>query len=137
MTMRQSFLQSAFMRIAEPRVIRVIQFFVYLAVTTGGVGLVIAPPPEFESVLGIVLTYVVSGFLLVGGVVGMFAVLPGIWWMERASVLLLITGLSMYAVVAVSMTLPIFRVALIVSILLAMVQRYVDIHGSQLAPREG
>ena len=136
MTMRQSFLQSAFMRIAEPRVIRVIQFFVYLAVTAGGIALVIAPPPEFESVLGTVLTYVVGAFLLSGGVVGMFSVLPGIWWLERAAVLMLITGLSMYAVVAISMTLPMFRVALTVAMLLAMVQRYFDIKGSQLAPRE-
>lgn len=98
-----SWAYASFMRIAEPRVVRLLQFGVYMAAIIGGSSSWISPPNSIEGVLGIVLTSIWAAALILGGLLGASSVLQGVWWLERAGVAFCATGLAMYAVVVFSL----------------------------------
>lgn len=125
-----------FSKIAEPRIIRLMQFGVYLCMIFAGIRVVTQPPKAFEFVLGNVLVLVFGGFILIGALFGAVAVLPGIWWLERAGLIALATGMTIYAVVITSLGASPMGVVVAVAFALTFVQRFLEIRGSQLAPRE-
>ena len=134
---RFPFAHSLFMRIAEPRVIRIMQFGVYICLVLSGYGILSQPPSSFESVVGLSLVYVFGGFITAGSILGGVAVLPGIWWLERVGILALTTGLAMYVVFVISLGSSPVGVAISIAFILTFAQRWTEIKGSQLAPREG
>ncbi|PPF56098.1 hypothetical protein C5B94_04030 [Clavibacter michiganensis] len=121
--------------IAEPRVTRVIQFVIYVLMTVAGARVLLAPPLSFEGVLGTFFVYVFGGFVLVGGLLGGVAVLPGIWWLERSGLIALFTGLVIYAIVTISLGSSIVGTVVCLAFALTFVQRWRDIRGSALAPK--
>jgi len=133
---RFNFAHSLFNRIAEPRIIRLMQFGVYFAMIFAGIGIIVNPPRAFESILGSFLVYTVGIFISSGAFIGFMAVLPGIWWLERAGILALTTGLTMYAVVVIALGSSILGIAVAVAFILTFFQRWTEIKGAQLAPRE-
>ncbi len=125
-----------FMRIAEPRHIRLLQFGIYLCMIFAGLGVLTEPSIKFESVVGPTLVYLFGGFLILGSVLGAIAVLPGIWWLERVGIISLATGLSMYVVMIIDIGSSPTGIAFILAFMFTFVQRWTEIKGSQLAPRE-
>lgn len=89
-----------FLRIAEPRVVRIMQFFVYVVAIIGGLSTWFSPPESIANSLGYVLTIIWGASLLIGGTLGVSSVLRGTWWLERAGVIFCSTGIAMYGVVA-------------------------------------
>ncbi len=124
-----------FLKIAEPRVVRMIQFGVYVSLATAGWYVLTHPPVSFLFILGPQLVAVFGGFLILGGVAGAIAVLPGLWWLERMGVVALWTGLSIFAVIVVA--LGISYVGFLISIALAgsLAIRWMEIRRYDLAPR--
>lgn len=123
-----------FLKIEEPRLIRVLQFVLYVTMATIG-GLYLQHPPEsYEGVLGLTLAYIFGGLILLGGVLGAFAVLPGIWWLERLAVISLCTGLSIFFVVALSLAASPIAIGVTWALIVSLTIRWFQITDYQLAP---
>lgn len=124
-----------FLKIAEPRVVRLIQCGVYVILTTAGWYVATHPPTSFLFVLGPSLVHVFAGFLVAGGTAGALAVLPGVWWLERMGVVALWTGLGIFAVVAAALGISMvgFLIALALGGSLAI--RWTEIRRYEVAPR--
>lgn len=127
---------SVFMKIAEPRVTRILHFGIYLCMMLAGVGVLLSPPSSFKGVLGFSLTVVIGGFLLLGGVLGAISVLPGIWVLERAGLFALMTGMAMYIVVLTALRPSPISYGITIAFILVFLIRWFDIRGPQLAPKE-
>lgn len=96
-------LRRLYLRIQEPRVVSIIQWLIYLVTLGIGVTAFQRPPSSIEGALGVTLTTIWAVFLIVGGVLGAIAALPGIWWLERVAVLACGTGALMYGSVVLSL----------------------------------
>lgn len=124
-----------YMKIAEPRIIRLMQFVIYLCMFYAGLRLLIQPPPQFTSVLGLVLSYMFASFIFLGAMFGAIAVLPGIWWLERVGLISLSTGMGIYMIVAFSLGSSAMGICVALAFALTFLQRYLEIKGPALAPR--
>lgn len=131
------FATQTFLLIAEPRVIRVVQFGVYLCMVAAGLFVLTTPPWSLRDVLGEALVAILGGFITGGAVLGVIAVLPGIWWLERSAILALGTGLAMYSVVIVNLGAPVVGFLVGFAFILCLVQRWMEIRKFQLAPKRG
>lgn len=125
-----------FLRIAEPRGIRLMQFGVYACIFIAGIGVVTDPPESFKSSVGLALVYLLASFITIGPLFGMIAVLPGIWWLERVGLIAMGTGVAMYIVIVVTMHGSLVVVGISAGFILTFIQRWTEIKGSQLAPKE-
>ena len=130
------FPHSLFMQIPEPRIIRIMQFGVYVSMSVSGFGMLNRPPNSFESVVGLPLVYVFASFITLGAVLGAVAVLPGIWWLERTAIIALCTGLAMYIVILIPVALSPVGTFVSIALILTFLQRWSEIKGAQLAPKE-
>jgi hypothetical protein len=130
------FIHGMFMRIAEPRVIRCMHFLVYICMMVAGVGIVFRPPEHLQSILGLTLLYVFAGFVTIGALFAAIAVLPGIWWLERVGIIMLTTSMAMYVVVIVALGSSPVAVSVALALTITFAQRWTEIRGAQLAPRE-
>src|SRR5690606_41681895 len=101
--MMKKFFYDIFMKVAEPRVQRVLQFWVYLFLCVVGIGIVTNLPSSLQNILGLLVAYSFGGFMILGGLFGMIAVLPGIYWLERVSIILLTTAVLIYLVVVITL----------------------------------
>jgi hypothetical protein len=128
-------LSGAFMLIAEPRVIRLLQFAVYVSMAGAGSFVLLAPPTSFQGVLGQALVVMFGSFVLVGSLLGMFAVLPGIWWLERVGLLALTTGLMIYCVLAIALGSSLVGTLVTLAFSFTFAQRWMEIRRFQLAPK--
>lgn len=125
-----------FLRIAEPRGIRLMQFGVYTFIFVAGLGVLLDPPDNFRSSIGLALVYLLASFITIGPLFGMIAVLPGIWWLERVGLIAMGTGVSMYIALIVSMNASLVNIGISSAFLLTFIQRWTEIKGAQLAPKE-
>jgi hypothetical protein len=130
-------LTQGFMLIAEPRVIRLVQFVVYVCMIFAGVFVLTTPPTSFREVLGTGLVTLFGLFVGGGAVLGAIAVLPGIWWLERAGILALVTGLAIYIIIAFNLGTSLVGTLVCVAFALTFVQRWMEIRKYQLAPKRG
>lgn len=125
-----------YMKIAEPRNVRLMYFVMYLAMTAAGVGVYFTNPSNIQSVLGDLLLNVLGIFVGLGGFTSAVAVLPGVWWLERVGITLLGTGLTMYLVVVIFLGSSATGVAVSFAIICSFAIRWFDIKDSMLAPKE-
>lgn len=128
------FLYHVYMMIAEPRVIRLLQFGIYLCMLIAGTLILLRTP---HTLLGMSVDHfvpILGGFLVLGALCSGFAVLPGIWWLERAGLVLLGFGLLMYLVMVLWLNTSPVGVSISVAFILTFIQRWLEIKGSQLAP---
>lgn len=123
-----------FLRIAEPRGIRLLQFGVYALIFVAGIGVITDPPDSFKSSIGLTLVYLLASFITVGPLFGMVAVLPGIWWLERVGLIATGTGVAMYIVMIISLNGSLVVIGISAGFMLTFIQRWSEIKGSQLAP---
>lgn len=126
--------QNAYLKIAEPRVTRIIQFGIYVGLMIVGIMIFSEAPNSFERAIGPGYTIVFAFFLIIGGLCSGIAVLPGIWWLERSGLMLLSGGLLIYMVMIIWLNSS--PVGIIVSLIMTLtfVQRWLEIKGAQLAP---
>lgn len=127
-------LYSAYYKIAEPRVVRIIQFWIYVGMLSAGALILISVPRSLENVVGHGFVVMFACFLILGSAFAAFAVLPGIWWLERTGLALLGTGLMMYLAIIIYLNSSPVGIAVSSIIILTLVQRWLEIKGSQLAP---
>lgn len=95
--------QRAWLRIREPRVLRVLFWIGYAIATAGGILTFIRPAVAIEEAWGPILGFSWSAFWLLGGIAGMATCLTGWWQVERIAVGLIECGLAIYAVVLIVM----------------------------------
>lgn len=128
--------RSAFLKIAEPRFIRVTQFAIYICILYSAINVLNQPPGTFERIIYPWQVYMFGGFLGVGALLGAAAVLPGIWWLERTGIIALSIGLCMYFVISSALGASPVGIGLVLAFLITFVQRWREIKGAQLAPKE-
>lgn len=125
-----------YMKIAEPRIIRLMQFGIYICMFIAGSKIIITPPAQFQTVLGQSLAYMFASFIFLGALFGAIAVLPGIWWLERVGLISLATGMLIYVIVVVSLKGSALGIVTAIAFGLTFIQRWLEIKGPDLAPRE-
>lgn len=123
------------MRLVRPAYVKAIHLGIYLCMFLAGVAVIFTPPGVIEKAVGGALTYVFGSFLTVGAFSGAVSVLPGIWWIERVGIILLITGISMYLVVVFSLNGSVLGIAISSAFILTFIQRWFEIKEYQLEPR--
>lgn len=134
--MHVNIFQALFLKIAEPRVIRLMLFGVYVLSFWAGVAMLINLPSQFVRVLGDNLVFTFGVFIILGSFASALAVLPGIWWLERVGIILLMTSVFIYAIILSFLDASPVAVAFILGLALCFAVRWVEIKGAQLAPRE-
>jgi hypothetical protein len=127
-----------YLMIAEPRVRRLMYFGIYTCLAIAGTGVFFRPPSQIAHILGgYILIWSFGGFIVIGALLGLGAVLPGIWWLERAALAAIITGISMYAITLLFLGASFLVTLLPIIIILICALRWLDIKEYLLAPREG
>jgi hypothetical protein len=124
-----------FLLIAEPRVVRLLQFVVYTCMLGLGGYLLVDTPTAFEFVLGPLLVKIFGLFMTLGGIAGVVAVLPGIWWLERLAVISLWVGLGFYCIVSLTLGVSLAGTIIAFTLAVCLVQRWIGISKFQIAPR--
>lgn len=128
--------------ITEPRHLKTLYAIIYLVAAVTGLMALLWPPRSVEGALGEALTAFWSFFLMIGGVTALVSVFPGWWAFERIGIALILTGLSIYAIVlmAIRVTEEGSRYALIGMTALAgsaFVVRLISIRWYTFEPRTG
>lgn len=106
----KSYLLSLWLRVQEPRKQSAAYFLVYLITTVLGAAILLDPPRTLQGTLGQVLIMVWAGMLVLGGGTGLFTVLPGWWWLERAGTWL--CGFAMVVYGLAILALPVSQFSL-------------------------
>jgi hypothetical protein len=128
------FLTWLFLKIEEPRFIRIIQFALYVTMVVIGGLFLAALPRQYEGILGLVLAQILGWAITGGGLLGAIAVLPGVWWLERLGIISLWTGLGMFVVVALTLRASPIGVGIAVALVLALGGRWLTVREYQVAP---
>lgn len=126
-----------YLKIAEPRVVRILHFGIYICLLISGLGVIAHPPRSFEGSLGFLLVMMFGGMLFIGALISAISVLPGIWWLERVGLILLVTGLLIYTVTMFSLKASPVTLSIPIGFILTLVLRWLEIRRYQLAPRKG
>jgi hypothetical protein len=133
---RVSIYEALFLKIAEPRIIRIMLFFVYLFCFWAGI-LVISNRPEiFLEIIGPDLVFIFGVLITLGSLLGGIAILPGIWWLERVGIILLFTCVMIYVVIIAYRNATPVAGGFSLGFGIFLAARFIEIRGAQLAPRE-
>lgn len=89
---------AVWLRIQEPRIVTILQFFIYLCAMAAGYFALQSPPRSIEATAGSGLTFYWSILLLGGGILGAVTVLPGWWLFERAATIACFGAASIYGI---------------------------------------
>lgn len=125
-----------FMKIAEPRVFRVLQFGIYLCLLYAGVDIYMNTPHSLVDAVGDGHVNMIGIFLAVGSAIGALTVLPGVWFLERVGVILVGAGLTMYLVIVINLGTSALGIAVAAAFILTFVQRFLETKGRLLAPKK-
>lgn len=132
------FVYHVYMMIAEPRVRRLIYFVIYACLAVAGTGVFFNPPRYLAGTAnGYFWIFTFGGFIVVGSLLALVAVLPGIWWLERAALVAIMTGIGLYAIILLFFGASFLVTLLPLIIVLICTLRLLDIKEFLLAPREG
>jgi hypothetical protein len=123
-----------FLRIEEPRIIRIFHFLIYISLTLGGLGFLYSHTTAVDGVLGPVLSTMLGSAVLTGGLIGSVSIIPGTWWAERLAIILLVSGLLMYAVSLMALSISYLGVAITSSLILSLSLRWIEVRRYQHAP---
>jgi hypothetical protein len=132
------FLYHMYMKIAEPRVKRLIYFVIYILLGVIGATSAFMPSKRTAELLGgMTLIYLFGGLIIVGALVCLVSVLPGIWMFERAGLVALGFGITMYTTTLIILGASIAISIIPLILILMFVLRWLDIKDYLLAPRKG
>lgn len=84
------------MLLKEPKFISAMFAASYTAITLSGALMIIYTPIDLVDNGVTMLSYYSGGAFLIGGVLGVFSLHGGEWWLERACIFLVWAGLSGY-----------------------------------------
>lgn len=129
-------MRNLFKMIEEPRVARIMQLIIYCIFLTVGFYTLSDKPDRLENVIGVFLLSLFSCFIIVGAIIGVISVLPGIWWLERVGLIFLISGLLMYFVMIVYADASLTGTLIVLIMIISKCQRWFEIKDWQLAPRK-
>lgn len=129
-------LYRAYLLVAEPRIVRLILFGIYVVFLIAGCFVITQPPESFVETLSEKLVFMLGGFLLLGGVLASIAILPGLWWLERCGLLSLGTGMLMYIVIIVGIKGSPLGICVSIAFVLFFILRYMETRPFKLAPRK-
>jgi hypothetical protein len=120
-----------FMKIAEPRTVRIGFFGIYICILVAGIAVLTHPPRSFQHVdiLWTTLNMAIAVFLILGSVLSAVAVLPGIWWLERTGLWGMFAGMALFAL----FTSGAFS-SIGIAFILVFALRWREIRRFQLAP---
>lgn len=126
-----------YMKIAEPRVKRIIYFVIYILLGALGASSTFRPNPRFVDEFGSQTLIHFYGILIIAGaLVCMVSVLPGIWMFERAGMIGSGTGIVMYVATLILLGSSPHIVIFPIIIILMFLLRWLDIKDYLLAPRK-
>jgi len=126
-----------YMKIAEPRVKRLIYFVIYGLLGTLGGFSAFRPNERIMQALGSqALIYFYGALIIAGAVVCLISVLPGIWMFERAGMVGCGTGIVLYVVTLILLGSSPQIVLFPIIIILMFLLRWLDIKDYLLAPRK-
>lgn len=130
--------RTLYLKVAEPRNIRILLFVAYLIFIAIGLAGFAHPPTSYREALGTLgFVYLMFGFVSFGALLGTVSVLPGIWWLERAGLLSMGFGVLFYILILFTRNASPFAVGIAFIALLVCAIRWIEIRRYQLAPREG
>ena len=115
-----------FQKIDEPRVIRIVVFTAYVAFAILGTAYLVDLPPSFEGVLGTVTSIAFGFFLTLGGLFGTVGILPAMWWLERAGIVLLWTALAELLIVVLALGASTATVSITIAVALLLLNRWLQ-----------
>lgn len=126
-------------QVPEPRSTRFWYLGIYVLWAVAGVSVLLQPPTTISGVIGGALTFTWGGFLALGATGGALTVLTRYWWLERASIWLAGTGITVYAILVGSLHLiqdgnRIPQLMFVLTGLIALIIRYRRIRGSVIQP---
>src|SRR5690625_960912 len=127
-------------KIQEPRVISVLVFLMYLVLTAGALSVLVAPPATIKGELGQGGMIALGSLVLMGGIMGTIAALPGVWWLERLAVAGVTLGLSTYAAIILALHIiepgnRFFQFTVVVALIIAQVLRWAKIREYPYDPK--
>jgi hypothetical protein len=127
------------MKIKEPRIRRLIYFFIYILLTViATITLFFRTPDAFVHVLGgTILVYFSGALIVIGALVCAFSVLPGIWMFERAGLVAIASGIAMYSMFLIVLGASAMVAVVPAIFILFFALRWLDIWEYLLAPKEG
>lgn len=128
------------LRIKEPRVLRVVFLLGYVVTLLTGVATLVSPPRTIEGELGPILSVSWALFWILGGAAGAATVLPGWWQVERYAVAAALFGVGIYGLVVVVLHATeegsrLTQFGVLITAFLFYVLRLVLIRGHDFEPR--
>lgn len=128
--------------VADPKSVSLWAATAWTTITLGGIFAFGSPPTSIATELGPWITTAWAVLFILGGALAIIGALPGWWYVERAGIIILTTGLAVYGSVVWTLhfTTPGNR-AVQGSIVLALIAlsfaRYTRIRGATLDPSRG
>lgn len=129
-----SVLKRWFLLIQEPRVQRILFFFFYAVAIWTGIDALHDSPDRFFQTGGALLVISLGCFFIVAGGLGVVAVLPGIWWLERTALIAFAFGLAIRGVLIFSLGVSSTGAAIFLGELILIAIRFIQIRRADLAP---
>lgn len=134
-----NWLVRAWRRVREPRVISVLAWVGYVALTIVGAVALAVPPTTVEAVVGPYAMYVIAGLVAVGGLASAVGSLPGWRGMECLGISAIMGGASIYMVLVLILTFTSsgnrsFQAGFILFALVSLASRWIRIKDHTYAP---
>lgn len=127
-----------YMKIVPPRLRRLVYLVIYIILGLLSTAQLMKPPAAIVNALGgMFLVYFTVGFIILGTVIGIVTVLPGVWVFERVGLVSISFGVVMYSAVLLSLGASPFVTGVPLLIVLFMFIRWLDIKDFLLAPQGG
>jgi FtsH-binding integral membrane protein len=127
--------RTAWARVKEPRVLRVLFLLGYVVTLIMGVTTLSTPPAIVEGELGPILSAAASVFLIVGGVAGAATVLQGWWQVERHAVAAAMLGIVIFGLALIASASTSTQLGALALGMLFFVLRLALIRGHDFEPR--
>lgn len=133
------FITSIWARVSEPRVLSAISATIYALLGVGGMSALILPPRSIAGQIGDSATAILAGMLVYAALLGIPAALSGVRWLEWSALLASIIGLSIYAVITVTLHISesgnrILQASVICAMILMLISRWVRIRATPYDP---
>ena len=123
-----------FMRIEEPRVVRVFWFLIYLTLFATSATFLADLPRSVLEVMGATITVSMGLAVAVGAAVGTFGVLPGVWRLERIAIISIASGAGMYITALFALGASSMPIGLVFALILSLALRWSEVRKYQHAP---
>jgi hypothetical protein len=123
-----------FLLIQEPRIVRIAMFAIYVYFIVAGVQAFTSTPDHFYQVTGPRIVFSIGVFFIVGGVVGLVAVLPGHWYIERVGLVALALGCLARGVLVSALGVSDVGASILNILILFLFVRFLTIRRADYAP---